>query len=838
MTLPGGRVVAFATNDQERPPSEGTRGGTLHQFFDWMARHDREFVVYDDGWRGWSYSYSEIARMARRFAARLKSLGIGKGDRVLIWSKSRPGWIAALWGCVLEGVVVVPIEPLASPDLFHRIEQTVRPRMILLGGRVSGPSRPPNIPTWSLLDIENEHGEALPEPAIVNENDLAEIVFTSGTTAEPKGVVMTHRNLAASLTPLEDQIAPYRRYFRLLAPLRVLNLLPMSHLFGQAVTLFVVPLIPASVVFLANASPDEITRQIRARRICALVSVPKMLEVLRDFILHRFPETKDAASASESLLRRWWRFRAVHRLFGWRFCCFLVGGASLPSEIEQFWSSLGFVIAQGYGLTETAPIISFNHPFHVQKGTAGKPVAGVEIKLADDGEVLVRGNNVTPGYFELPSETSIAFKNGWFHTGDIGELDSKGNLIIRGRKKEVIVTPEGLKVFPEDVEGLLNRIDGVRDAAVIDKNGVHAVLVLEPGLEGEDIVRRANRQLESHQRIRSFSLWTQSDLPRTATTRKLRRAEIASALKTGEVEPEKPKAELADLVEKYAPGRTISPDTTLEELGLSSLDRVELMMDLEEKLGTSIDERIFSSVDTVADLARPMELAEPTAQPVYNRIWIARSIRRILLPTVFLPLTRVFARLKISGRKNLDTLTGPVVLAANHQSYLDTPAILAALPGHWRYRTAVAMWKEYFDAHFFPERHTIREHWINSMVYRLVTFLFNAFPIPQVEAGTRQSLRYVGKLVEEGWSVLIFPEGERTMTGEIGAFHPGAAIIASHMRVPIVPVRVIGLDKVLRRHTKWPRRGPVEVRIGAPFFLAGDSYLALTKQVEDAVRNL
>lgn len=810
----------------------------LPAFFDQIARHDREFVIFHDGLRGWTYRYSDINRMARALATKFRASGIGKGDRVVIWSESRPGWVAALWCCLVEGIVLVPIEPQASTSLFQRIQQKVQPRIVLLGELVPKPERTISAPVWRVEDIEAASTQPPQSPVALSKDDLAEIVFTSGTTAEPKGVLMTHGNLAACLRPLDEQLAPYRKYIRLLAPLRALNLLPMSHLFGQAIAIFLVPLVPATVVFVTSTSPEEIARQIRTRRMCALISVPKFLEVLRDFVVHRFPEAKNAPQVTGPRPLRWWRFRAVHRLFGWRFCCFIAGGAPLAPDLEQFWSGLGFVVAQGYGLTETAPIISFSHPFHVQPGTTGMPISGIQVKIAEDGEVLVRGDSVTPGYFDLPSETAAAFQDGWFRTGDVGELRSDGALVIRGRKKEVIVTPEGLKVFPEDVEATLNRIKGVRDSAVIGKAGVHAVLVLEPGFTSEEVVRQANQQLEAHQRIRSVSLWTAGELPRTRVTHKLRRAEIAAALQTGRRESLPSKPEVTDLVQKYAPGRIVTPESTLEELGLSSLDRVELMMDLEETLKTSLDESAFASITKVSDLARPTVAAATTPEPAYNRSWIARLIRRALLPTVFLPLTRVFASLRISGRENLDKIEGPVIFAANHQSHLDTPAILASLPHRCRYRLAPAMWKEYFDPHFFPESHSWHERWINTLVYRLLTILFNAFPIPQAETGTRQSLRYIGELIEEGWSILIFPEGERTVTGEMGRFHPGVAMIASRMRVPVVPIRLIGLDRVLHRDSKWPRRGPVEVKIGVPILLQGESHTILAKQVEDAVREL
>ena len=732
--------------------SKETEGGSivpgggvseLPQFLRRIAQYPSEFIVYDDGFRGWTFTYADIGRLARQFAARLRSQGVQKGDRVLIWSESRPGWIIGLWGCLLEGAVVVPIEPQSSLDLFHKIEQKVQPRLVLAGDRVpplttsTARVSPAQYPIWRISELERGTAQAEVNTKQLSADDVAEIVFTSGTTAEPKGVVITHRNLAAQLRPFEDQIAPYRKYVRPFAPLRILNLLPMSHLFGQSLTTFVPPLIPASVVFISSTSPREIVRQIRSRHVCILVSVPKVLEVLRDFVVHRFPEAARAVQASGPWPRRWWRFRKIHRMFGWKFCCLVAGGAPLPAELEQFWTRLGFVVVQGYGLTETAPVISFSHPFHVSYGTTGRPLAGVDVRIAQDGEVLVRGDNVTPGYFEDPQKTFGAFRDGWFQTGDLGELDAEGNLIIRGRKKDVIVTPEGLKIFPEDVEVVLNRLPGVRDSAVIGQDHVHAVLVLEPGVRADEIVQQANAILEGHQKVRSVSIWTEGDLPRTKTTRKLRRGEIANTIVRGSHSVARPGSDLANLVQKYAPGRTIGPDTTIEELGLSSLDRVELMMDLEEKLDTSIDESAFASLTKVADLAKPMRAAEETSFPAYNRSRIARLIRGICLEGVLLPITRIVARNKVSGLQNLEAVRGPVVFAANHQSHLDTPIIMASLPRRWRRQIAPAMWKEYFEAHFHPQEHSRWERWINGLVYRLVTLLFNGFPIPQTEAGAR-----------------------------------------------------------------------------------------------------
>jgi long-chain acyl-CoA synthetase len=821
---------------------------TLLEYLDRAAALDAEFIVHDDGFRGRSYRYSEIASMANALRHELGARNILKGDAIILWSESRPGWVAALWACLAEGIILVPVDPQSSPALLYRIAEKAQPKLILVGDRRDD-LESATVPVWSLDDIE-EARATLTEPSPLDKHprpepsDIAEIVFTSGTTAEPKGVVITHGNLLANLEPVAREIAKYRKYAGPFLPLRILNLLPLSHLFGQSLALLIPPLIPTSVVFMTGHGAQEIARQIRTRRVSALVAVPKILEVLRDFVSHRFPEVNDPKLARGPWPLRWWRFRRVHRLLGWKFWAFISGGAPLAPDVEQFWSKLGYLVVQGYGLTETAPIVTLSHPFHVRSGTVGKPLGGVEVKIADDGEVLVRGGNVTTGYYREPEATAAVFEDGWFHTGDIGHLDAEGHLQIRGRKKEMIVTPEGLKVFPEDVEKTLNQIAGVRDSAVIGKDRVHAVLLLDASVNPDEIVRDANRVLEDHQKIRSVSVWTGDDLPRTATTRKLRRAEIAEAVAKGRSESAAPPAnELAAILQKYAPGRAITPETTLDELGLSSLDRVQLLMDLEQKFANGIDERAFTSASTVADLAKPAPVSatrepELVKFPTYNRSWIARAMRRASQPFFLLPLTRIFAHIRVSGRENLDSIRGPVIFASNHQSHFDVPVILASLPSRWRYRVSTAMAKEFFDPHFFPERFPFGKRSFISLYYRLSTFFFNAFPIPQRQAGAGETIHYMGELAEEGWSILIFPEGDRTHNGEIRPFQPGVGMIASHLHLPVVPIRIEGLDRVLNRNAKFPRMGRVEVRIGPPLDLRGENFADQARIVEEAVRNL
>jgi long-chain acyl-CoA synthetase len=843
---------------------------TLVDFFEDLSRAPGDFLVYDDGFRSRRYTYDQVGRAARMFRDRLNEMGVVKGDKVVFWSENRPEWIVAFWGCVLSGVVVVPVDYRASPEFLARVSHIVAAKLVLVGQDVPPANLGNQTRIWRLHELDREilevppppHTSEVPQggeprrPSAVSRDDVAEIIFTSGATAEPKGVVITHRNILANIVPVEKEVLKYRKWGRPFFPLRFLNLLPLSHMFGQAMATFIPPMLPGTVIFMRGYNPIDIVSQIKSRRVSVLVSVPKILDVLREHILRIAPETA-APGPKQHVARRWWRYRRIHRLFGLKFWSFVVGAAPLEADLEAYWSELGFVVVQGYGLTETAPIVTLNHPFGTRKGSVGKAMAGVDVRIADDGEILVRGENVTTGYFNAADETARAFdKDGWFHTGDVGEVAADGQLFIRGRKKEMIVTPEGLNVFPEDVERVLNQIAGVHESAVVGlaaggagvNERVHAVLVANPDVDPGAVAAEANANLEEHQKIRRAVIWPEPALPRTEGTRKLKRSAIREWLRTGGLSRQTGVASdrVTELLSKHAGRADLTASTTIEELGLSSLERVELMVALEDAFQTHLDEGAFSNVRDVAQLRTLVEQAatggapvvEPVDFPTWNRTLPARIVRRINLPTWILPLARIFAWLRVEGLENLKAIDGPVVFAANHQSHMDVPVIFAALPPRWRYRVAPAMAKEFFKAHFFPDEHGRRAWFANSLNYYLAALVFNAFPLPQREAGARQTLRYVGDLLGNGYSVLIFPEGRRTERGEIDHFRPGIGMIASRLDVPVVPVRLEGLDKVLHHTWHMARPGPARVAFGAPLTLSGEDYEALAKQVEDAVRQL
>lgn len=825
---------------------------TLLDYFHTVAQQAGEYLVYDDGFRPRSYSYADLARAAHNFAALLQAHGVGRGDRIILWSENRPAWVAAFWGCVLRGVAVAPIDEKHSLEFLDRVEHILQPKAIVVGDEVKCGPRPSGTPVWLLSELDWKTGDAQVEETPAGADDTAEILFTSGATAEPKGVVITHRNILANIVPVEREVLKYRKYARPFSPIRFLNLLPLSHMFGQAMAIFIPPMIQGTVVFQRSQNPQEILRQIKSRRVSVLVCVPKILEVLKDYLSGLAPETAAAAPAGEKFWKRWWRYRRAHGLFGMKFWSFIVGGAALDPKLEEYWGNLGWAVIQGYGLTEAAPIVTLNHPFHSKRGTVGKPIGGVQLRIAEDGEVLVRGGNVTSGYYNNPEATAEAFEDGWFHTGDIGELDESGRLMIKGRKKEMIVLPDGRNVFPEDVERVLNAVPGVQDSAAIGLRTdggerIHAVLVLTPGIAAEDVVRRANAVLEDHQKVRSYTLWSAPELPRTEGTRKLKRRAIRAQL-MGDLPAAAPNAHpdgVEALLAKWTAGRTLDANTSLDDLGLSSLDRVELMVALEQSIGAPVDENAFAGARTVAELdALRHNPAATTAQPKpfefprWNRSKWALWSRIFHLNVWVLNLVRLFAWVKVEGRENLATLDGPVIFASNHQGYFDGPALFIAMPWKWRHKLAPTMRKEFFAAHFDPRQHGIFSWFTSSLNYWLSCLMFNAVPIPQRETGTRQSLRYIGELVEEGWCPLIFPEGKHSVDETIGPFQAGAAMMASRLRVPVVPIRIRGSNRVLRPGWRFPRPGIIHVRIGAPLRLEGEDYQALARQLEEHVRGM
>ncbi|HKF25980.1 MAG TPA: AMP-binding protein, partial [Candidatus Acidoferrum sp.] len=559
-------------------------------------------VVERQGYRRKSRTYAELRAAAGNSDARLAARGVGPGDRVVLWGANSAAWIASFWGLMLRGAVAVPMDAGATREFVERATRESGAKLVLRDPDLPAPEC--GVPSEVLDDLRHDRA-GRPESAAggASRAGIAEILFTSGTTAEPRGVVLTHGNFLANLEPIEQAIGPYRKYERWLHPLKFVSLVPLSHVFGQFLGLFVPPLVGAAVVFENSANPADILRTVERERATVLVAVPRMLDLVRSQIEREidgrgwrkwFERTYEAA-AGRTFLERAWRFRRIHRLFGIRFWAFICGGAALGAETEQFFKRLGFAVVQGYGMTETASLVSLNHPFRAAEGSVGKILPGRECKLAEDGEILVRGENVSAGYWEK-GQLRAASDGGWLRTGDLGELDADGNLRFRGRKKNVIVTAAGLNVYPEDLEQALKRQPAIRDAVVIslESNGnaePWAVLLPQAGAAGEGVeaaVAAANSTLAEYQRIRNWSLWPEPDFPRTPSGKPQQQAIAVRARNSG--------AKSAGL----ETGSLAAATSGFESL--SSLDRVELLSALEQRYNVEINEEEFSEAKTAGEL--------------------------------------------------------------------------------------------------------------------------------------------------------------------------------------------------------------------------------------------
>jgi len=857
--------------------------------------------VFPRGYRSERWSYQRVAEVAYQFAHELQARNIGKGDAVLLWSPNCAEWVAAFLGCALCGVIAVPIDDGASPDFARRISTQVRTRLVLCP-RERGPifdglvaekvvtkvaSGVVTIDPADLAAVVAEHPAERFRPAQIQPSDPLEIVFTSGTTAEPKGVVLTHANVVGNLAPIETEIRKYLKYERLVHPIRFLNLLPLSHVFGQFLGIFLPPLLGGTVVFENTFNPTEVMATIRRERVSVLVAVPRMIESLqqkieRDLIDSKYDSggrenfaVRYAAAKSQHFLRRWWTFRDLRRQFGWKFWAVISGGAALDRETEEFWHRLGYAVVQGYGLTETTSLISLNHPFHTSRGSIGKVLPGREIKLGEDGEILVRGSGVASGYWNGHELQPVASDEGWYRTGDLGALDEQGNLFFKGRKKEVIVTPAGMNIYPEDLEAALRGQKEVRDCVVVglERGGNAepcAVLILRDrdadasGVAAQDttvqnIVHRANETLAEYQRMRTWFVWPEEDFPRSST-QKPRRNVIRDAVEAGlrGQALENAASPLSELLTRITgrAARSLMPDANLESgLGLSSLERVELLSALEDRYQVDLSETKFATAATVGDLEKLLqgergarrqlhELHTPGFHYHYHyprwalrwpTTW-ARLASHYLLarPAVFL-----LGWPRVSGRENLRGVRGPLLVVSNHIADVDIGFIQFALPARLRHKLATATRGEALEALRSPgpDRPWFRRI-CDRVQWTLGVALLNLFPLPR-QSGFRKSFAYAGEAVDRGYSVLVFPEGKYTEDGKLCPFRSGVGLLANNLRIPILPMRIDGLFEIKKAGKKFATPGKIQVRIGKPVEFAPESDPEeIARALQKAVENL
>jgi long-chain acyl-CoA synthetase len=816
---------------------------------DFLSRDNETAFAHRHGLRVKRWSYSQIAGTALRFARELEARKIAKGDRVLLWARNSPEWVSAFFGCLLRGVIVVPLDLQSEPGFVKRVQEQVEAKLALCDTTTSGLVEP-TLPAIELGELISQIAHHSSKPYSITDigyDDTVEIVFTSGTTAEPKGVRITHHNLMANLTPIEREIKLYLKWERLVHPVRFLNLLPLGHVFGQFMGIFVPQLLGGEVFFQESLGPSQIVDTVKRERISVVITVPRILDALREKIESDYEargkldrlRSAIASSAGRNFLRRWWTFRAIHNMFGWKFWAFVSGGATLNPDTEQFWQRLGFAVIQGYGMTESASLISVNHPFKQGRGSIGKVLPGQEVKLAEDGEILVRGENVSPGYWKHDGHAK-ATDDGWFCTGDVGEIDEEGNLYFKGRKREVIVTSAGVNIYPADLELVLGRQPEIKAGVVIEIEGPHgpeplAVLILrDDHANVEAAVSRVNELLAPHQQIRRWFIWPGEDFPRTATQKVRKqivgavvRAELARAAQISDPAVAAAVGHSNDLVEiiarisKDIPA-TLDPSAKLGvDLKLDSLGRVELLSALEGRYQLEIDEAAFTGATTLAEVQKIIRegVYEEAAQypyPKWQQGWPLSWLRIALLYLIVLPATRIMGWPRISGQEHLRNARGPLVFICNHVSMVDHALVLLALPGRFRTRMVIAMDGEQLREWLHPQPGTgLLTRLLCLLKYVSVVFFFNVFSMPQ-KSGFRRSFMFAGEMMDQGSSLLVFPEGQRTKHGALNPFMPGAGLLIQKLDAPVVPMRIDGLWKLKKadRHFAWP--GEVSLIIGEP----------------------
>ena len=847
----------------------------LISLFDLFLTHGSDVAVIERrGYRRKTLTYGELHANAVAWSRTLSAHGIGQGDRVLLWGANSGAWVCGFWGILIRGAIAVPMDSAAALDFVQRTTASAGVKLILR--HESLPELPGGPPSLAFNELPGPAQGRLASPNLSPSEGparsaIAEILFTSGTTSEPRGVVLTHGNFLANLEPLERGINAYRKYERWFHPLRFVSLVPLSHVFGQFMTLFVPPLLGAAVVFESSNSPAEIMRTTKRERATVVVAVPRMLDALRSNIERDLGARQQmpwfqrayAAAVNDKFLRRVWRFRRIHRRFGWKFWAFVSGGAALSADTEDFFKRIGYAVVQGYGMTETASLISLNHPFRATQGSVGKVLPGREFKLAEDGEILVRGENVSSGYWEA-GELRPSDKQGWLRTGDVGEVDAEGNLRFRGRKKNVIVTSAGLNIYPEDLEEILRKQPGVRDCIILarDRDGNAepcAVLLLKnPAQASSAIIEAANKSLAEYQRILQWLVWPEVEFPRTPTGKprlaeirtrveKLQSAGASGVALADGASPTPTMAGAIDALLAEVSGQSVLGTVQLEQnLGLSSLDRVELLSALEEKFHVELNETAFADAKSVADIQRL--LRQPSAQPteyLYPR-WAqrtpARWLRLLTYYALVWPATQILGHPHIRGRESLRGLHGPVLVVSNHITRrADIGLILAALPRRFRHRLAIAMGGETLQEMRKPPREWfLLKRWSYTIGYWLVTALFNVFPLPQF-SGFRESFRFAGESVDRGYSVLVFPEGvvNDTATGEMAPFQSGIGLLAQNLRIPIVPIRLDGVWRLKRQHRRLAQLGEIIVNIGVPVSFPADTAPAeIASRLQSLIKSL
>ena len=836
-------------------------------------------------------SYGEAYRKVRGTALGLNMLGIGRGERVAILSENRPEWVIAYLGSYFAGTVAVPLDTQISPEEWRRLIDDSEARAVFVSGMLApklitalGDAGIPdgriiifngsNIGENGCVNFDKMIERALedenpPEITEIDPSDLAVIIYTSGTTGDPKGVALTHANIMYELRSIFAAI-------NITHEVSMLCLLPLQHVIPSIINVLIPLYKGGYVVFADTLKRSEIMQALAETDITFFVTVPQFFYLIHNRI-------KDELSHKPAFLR--WIFRGmmrlnrfslrylklnlgkmffarVHKNFSPKLEYFISGGSGLDAAVARDFHDMGFAILQGYGLTEVTGACTVTRVEDNVIGSVGTALPGNEIKILSPdetgvGEVLIRGPVVMQGYYENPEATQQAMRDGWFYSGDLGRFDSKGNLFITGRKKEVIVLANGKNIYPDELETHYMQCPYIQEMAVVGLRGddhgekTHAVVVPNFGYLQSKKVANAREVLQDeiaalsallpkYKRLMSYHIQT-DPLPRT-TTRKLRRFEIRQMAESGMQDVSAPAVVSAEdqalmestvgqeiiacLRETHRRNETITPDMNLElDLSFDSIERVELLSNLEERLNVSLSDDVAAEIFTVRNLIERLEcqtggavnpvgaarqswktlLSEDNGERLFRCSGIVTSaLKYLLLKILYYGLFKPFLRLETSGLENLPE-NSPYLICPNHQSYIDSLVVIAALPFG------------VFRKMFFVGYSMI----FTTPIMKLVAKIVNVIPVDP-DTHLLGAMKAGAAGLRRGGILCIFPEGGRSFDGELMEFKKGAAILARELSVPVVPVAIVGAREVWPRDSYRIRPGKVRVAFGK-VFMPGES---------------
>lgn len=807
------------------------------------------------GYRTVSLNYKQVYDLSRKISLFLQQQGIGKGDKVIIFAPNSPYWVCALWGVLLNGSIAVPVNIQSTSQMIDKIVAQTDAKLIFMGKYLKYNS---GISSF-IIDYIDELTENFDlnnfKKIDLNQDDLIEILYTSGTTGDPKGVLLTHNNLISNVQAISTIIV--------LKPgvVRLLSILPLTHIFEQTIGLMLAFFYAAHIIYAHSYA--AIGDLLREYRIDKMIAVPEFLKVFMQRIKFNAQITgklgffESMLSISQKLDNKFVSkilLYTVRCKIGRNLNTIATGGAPLEPELEREWRALGIDLIQGYGLTETSPVVCLNSfDFH-RLGSVGKVLPGVNVRLGDDGEILVKGPGVFQGYYKDEEKNRQVFTDdGWFRTGDMGYFDQDGFLFLKGRKKYMILGSGGQNVFPEDIELELNKIVGVRDSCVLGlEHGhglvqIYAVLLLDASVsdqsDPEKIIEQANSNLASYQLINSWSVWAEDDFPRSAT-RKVKRDDVKKIL-LAQINGEKRqivddgKSKIINIISNISGVESdkINLNTRIvRDLNMDSLMRVELVMRLELDLGVTIDESKINTQTTVNQLEELVEQCRGMKKVSGLKRWprniFVNFIRNLCQAFVFL-ISRIFMAVRVEGLENLKIaslkeLKKTVIFMPNHISYHDAIAVMIALPAKFRRKIALAAARDVLYGEY------ARFSWLAEL-------FFNSYPLSRLEdESIKLGLENTGKLIDLGYSIVVFPEGKVSLDGKLQPLKLGAGFMAVEMDVAIVPIKIEGTDKIAPYGCVFPRRrAVVNVKIGTPIkFKKSDSYEMAKESIEKAMRDL